>query len=73
MQAAMLGSALPADAVLRRGDLVFWKGHVGMMRDAVTLLHANAGHMAVAVEPLEAAVERIAGQGGGSVLVRRRP
>ena len=34
MQAALLGAALPADAALRRGDLVFWKGHVGIMRDA---------------------------------------
>ena len=44
-----LGGGLPP---LRRGDLVFWKGHVGIMRDAEDLLHANAHHMAVAVEPL---------------------
>ena len=48
-KALALGSGLPA---LRRGDLVFWKGHVGIMRDAENLLHANAHHMAVAVEPL---------------------
>ena len=60
-------------ARLRRGDLVFWKGHVGIMRDAATLLHANAHHMAVASEPLTSATARIAAAGGGPVLARRRP
>lgn len=45
---------------LRRSDLVFWEGHVGIMLDAERFLHANAHHMAVAVEPLAGAVERIA-------------
>ena len=44
---------------LRRGDLVFWRGHVGFMIDPDRLLHANAFHMATAIEPLEAAVKRI--------------
>ena len=47
-------------ARLKRGDLVFWKGHVGVMRDGETLLHANAFHMQVASEPLSVAIERIA-------------
>ena len=51
---------------LARGDLVFWAGHVGIMLDAVRLLHANAHHMAVAAEPLRVAADRIAG--GGSVI-----
>jgi len=46
-------------AKLKRGDLVFWKGHMGVMRDGEMLLHANAFHMQVASEPLVAAVERI--------------
>ena len=37
---------------MKRGDLVFWQGHVGVMRDSATLLHANAVHMEVASEPL---------------------
>jgi cell wall-associated NlpC family hydrolase len=45
---------------VRRGDLIFWKGHVGVMRDSETLLHANAYYMQVTSEPLAAAVERIA-------------
>ena len=40
------------DDSARRGDLVFWKGHVGIMRDADTLLHANGWHMKVVSEPL---------------------
>jgi hypothetical protein len=46
-------------AKLRRGDLVFWKGHMGVMRDGEMLLHANAFHMQVTSEPLAVAVERI--------------
>jgi cell wall-associated NlpC family hydrolase len=52
---------------LRRGDLVFWKGHVGIMRDAATLLHANGHHMAVVSEPLTLACERILAAGAGPV------
>ncbi len=46
-------------AGLRRGDLVFWRGHAGIMRDETTLLHANAHHMLVASEPLRIARDRI--------------
>ncbi len=62
LQEAALGSAVlvPQDLEgLERGDLVFWPGHVGIMVDGVMLLHANAHHMAVAVEPLRGATERI--------------
>jgi cell wall-associated NlpC family hydrolase len=58
-------------AGLRRGDLVFWKGHVGIMRDAATLLHANAFHMAVTAEPLQDAAARAAETGGEVIAVRR--
>lgn len=57
MQAAM-GDEIPRDE-LRRGDLVFWKGHVGIMEDEHTLLHANGHTMTVARESFEAAVDRI--------------
>ena len=72
MQAALLGAALPDREALRRGDLVFWDGHVGIMRDADTLLHANGHHMAVASEPLLPAAARIEAAGGGAVTGRRR-
>jgi len=48
---------------LRRNDLVFWPGHVGIMTDSETLIHANAYHMRVAEEPLADAVARIAKAG----------
>ena len=62
MQFAWSGAAIDdweAPGALQRGDLVFWKGHVGLMTDAHHLLHANAWHMAVAREPLEEAIARI--------------
>jgi cell wall-associated NlpC family hydrolase len=68
-----IGTALASGdpAGLRRGDLVFWKGHVGIMRDAATLLHANAFHMAVTAEPLRDAAGR-AGETGSEVIAVRR-
>lgn len=57
---------------LRRGDLIFWKGHVGILRDAETLLHANGFTMSVASEPLATAVNRIAASEWGAVTACRR-
>jgi hypothetical protein len=56
---------------LRRGDLVFWKGHVAIARDAATLIHANAHHMMVASEPLAGAVARIKHAGSDITAVKR--
>jgi cell wall-associated NlpC family hydrolase len=58
-------------AGLKRGDLVFWKGHVAIARDGKTLLHANAHHMAVAIEPVSDAVGRIKAAGSEVTSVRR--
>lgn len=58
MQERLLGSAV-SRADLRRGDLLFWKGHVAIARDAQTLIHANAHHMMVVAEPIAEAVARI--------------
>jgi cell wall-associated NlpC family hydrolase len=72
-QERALGTALPPGLEgLRRGDLVFWKGHVGMMLDADRLIHANGHHMTVAVEPLTVAVARIAEKSFGAVTSIRR-
>ena len=63
MQAGGIGAALDIGedlAGLRRGDLVFWKGHVAIMLDGETVIHANGHTMSVAREPLLQAVERIA-------------
>jgi cell wall-associated NlpC family hydrolase len=67
-----MGAALDPGAAPARGDLVFWKGHVGVMRDALTLLHANGFHMAVVSEPLAEARSRIAASGGGEITSIRR-
>jgi len=61
-----------AEADRRRGDLVFWKGHVAILLDADTILHANAHHMATAIEPLAEAAARIATTPTGGVLGYRR-
>ncbi len=63
-----LDNGLPA---LRRGDVVFWDGHLGFMRDSETLIHANAHHMAVASEPLAIAIERIGRKGSPLKAVKR--
>ena len=57
---------------LRRGDLVFWRGHVGIMLDEARLLHANGHHMATAIEPLSEAVARIDAAGSGKPTAFRR-
>ena len=49
---------------------MFWKGHVAIVRDRSSLLHANAYHMAVAVEPIADAVARIRGAGSAVTSVR---
>lgn len=56
---------------LRRGDLVFWKGHVGIVAGPDQLLHANGFHMATVIEPLGAAIARIASSGIPVTSVRR--
>ena len=66
-----LGDA--AQGAPRRGDLLFWKGHVALVRDAETLIHANAHHMAVTVEEIAAVTDRIAAAGEGPVTAHRRP
>ena len=60
-----------AEAGLARGDLVFWTGHVGIMQDAVRMVHASGHHMRVVSEPLAGAVDRIARSGGWPTGVRR--
>jgi cell wall-associated NlpC family hydrolase len=70
MQEAALGKPTRLSD-LQRGDLVFWKGHVAIARDAATLLHANAFHMAVAIEPAADAIARIRAAGSDVTSVRR--
>jgi cell wall-associated NlpC family hydrolase len=75
MQEGALGAPLVDFAAstigLRRGDLIFWKGHVAIVRDDASLIHANAFHMAVAVEPIGDALARISAAGSEITGVRR--
>jgi cell wall-associated NlpC family hydrolase len=65
--ATPIPAAAPDFTGLRRGDCVFWKGHVGIMTDAVTLLHANGHHMLTVKEPLAEAAARILAKSYGPV------
>lgn len=73
MQEASLGADVPLAQIakLQRGDLVFWKGHVAIARDATTLVHANAHHMATAIESTHTAVARIAAAGSPVRRIKR--
>lgn len=74
MQREELGEAVAVPAGLeglQRGDLLFWPGHVGMMSDELMLVHANAHHMSVAIEPLPDAVARLKATGNEIVAVKR--
>lgn len=56
---------------LQRGDLIFWKGHVAIVRDAATIVHANAHHMATAIENTADAIARIKSAGSEIVAIQR--
>jgi prepilin-type processing-associated H-X9-DG protein len=72
MQERALGTAVAGDlSNLRRGDLLFWDGHVAIQRDAHTLVHANGFHMAVAAEPVAEAISRIRAAGSEVTSVKR--
>jgi cell wall-associated NlpC family hydrolase len=72
MQRETLGTLLPEEARLRRGDIVNFPGHVGLMVDEDRLIHANAHWMAVVVEPLADVVARLLPQYDRPILSRRR-
>lgn len=69
MQEQALGAPVGRSA-FARGDLIFWNGHVAIVRDRTSLLHANAFHMAVTIEPIDDAVARI--RAGGSEITSVR-
>jgi cell wall-associated NlpC family hydrolase len=56
---------------LRRGDLMFWRGHVAIVRDAGTIVHANAHHMATAIENTADAIARIKAAGSEITAIKR--
>jgi len=52
-----------------RPDLL--EGHVAIVRDQQSIVHANAFHMAVAVEPIGEALRRIADAGSVVASIKR--
>jgi len=72
-QQQALGAPVADQQSLQRGDLIFWKGHVGFIAGPNRLLHANAHHMAVAIEALDEAIRRIEAAGSGPPIAFRRP
>jgi hypothetical protein len=73
MQQDALGRTLDAvgSRKLRRGDLIFWKGHVAIVRDADTIVHANAHHMATVIENTRDAIARIKAAGSEIAAIKR--
>ncbi|RME18769.1 MAG: NlpC/P60 family protein [Alphaproteobacteria bacterium] len=67
-----MGLGAPAEGPPRRGDLLFWKGHVAIALDGRRMVHANAHAMAVTVDGIAAATARIEAAGGGGLLALRR-
>ena len=73
MQQDGLGRALTSAEMknLQRGDLIFWKGHVAIVRDTHTIVHANAHHMATAIENTFEAIARIKAAGSEITAIKR--
>lgn len=71
-QEQAVGTLLDDAAALRRNDLIFWKGHVAIVVDETTLIHANAHDMAVAYERIDQLITRIEAQGDGLPTSRKR-
>ena len=73
LQERMVGSVVEGgtSAPLRRGDLVFWKGHVAIMIDGEYMIHASGHHMSVVIEELKDAINRVAKTGSAVTSVKR--
>lgn len=73
MQQNGLGRELDAQETkkLKRGDLIFWKGHVAIVRDADSIVHANAHHMMTTIESAREAIARIKASGSNVTAIKR--
>jgi cell wall-associated NlpC family hydrolase len=73
MQEQGLGRTLDRNEAkkLKRGDLIFWTGHVAIVRDATTIVHANAFHMATVIEHTRDAIARIKAAGSDVSSIKR--
>lgn len=71
-QQLVLGNVIPDNAPAMRGDIIFIPGHVGLMADDETLIHANAYWMATVCEPLADVIARLAPTHDRPIIARRR-
>jgi cell wall-associated NlpC family hydrolase len=73
MQQDGLGRTLnpPESKRLQRGDLMFWNGHVAIVRNGDTIVHANAHHMATVIENTRDAIARIKAAGSEIAAIKR--
>ena len=71
-QMAAVGQGVGADAALKRGDLIFFPGHVGIMTDDTNMVHATGFHGKVVIEPLADVVARVAEKHDPAILARKR-
>jgi hypothetical protein len=60
-------------AKLKRGDLIFWRGHVGIAQSGKDVIHASGHQMEVVSEPIVSAIERIGSTHGDVTSLRRLP
>jgi hypothetical protein len=65
------GTGCPRDSDMQESGLIFWKGHVAIVRDAGTIVHANAHHMATAIEDTKGAIARIKAAGSDVTSIKR--
>ena len=71
MQEATIGRAIDPDGPLASGDLVFWRGHVGIMTGDDMILHATEYTLRVIEEPFTAMRQRLAKAGLDVTSVKR--
>lgn len=69
----MQRDAFPEVEEIRRGDLLFWPGHVALAVSPGLMIHATAWKMAVIHEGITEAIVRIDAAGDGPFLGARRP
>ena len=67
-----LGQNIDIGSPRKKGDILFWKGHVAWAVNEQQILHANAYHMATVIEDANEAIERIKKQDKKNVIAHKR-
>ena len=67
-----LGQNIDIGSPRKKGDILFWKGHVAWVVNERQILHANAYHMATVIEEANEAIERIKKQDNNNLIAHKR-